>query len=198
LLEAGRQVFSEVGYSRASTKFIAERAGIAEPLLFRNFGSKAGLFAHVVLGPFQDFIEDWKESHPGKDRVHTERELAVDLIWRAHDLFTKNRGLILTYIATSIFEPEVIRLEESPMFLTAIDTLARWAETELVEARGLPRVNVRIANRAIIGMVMSMALFEDWLVSSNGKTPSQATIVNELADLVLYGVTGPRPPTSSD
>jgi AcrR family transcriptional regulator len=190
-------VFSEVGYSRASTKQIAERAGVAEPLLFRNFGSKAALFAEVVLGPFDDFIEDWKQSHPGTDPHHTEREIAVDLIGRTYDLFIRNRGLILTYIATSVFEPEVVRIETAPMFLHAIDMLAEWADTQFVKPRGLTPMSVRIANRAVIGMVMSMALYQDWLLSGSSEPPSRETIVNELADIVLYGILRPRPRTKS-
>ncbi|MDT5303359.1 MAG: hypothetical protein QOG79_6604 [Mycobacterium sp.] len=187
LLEAAREVFSEQGYTRASTRAIAERAGIAEVLLFRNFGSKAALFSEVALGPFKGFVEQWKSVHPGPDETRTERELAADLITRAYALFSENRGLIVTYIATSVFEPEVTRLEASPMFLEAIDTLARWAESEFVEPRGLGPMNVLIANRAVIGMVMSMALFDDWLLQGKGERPSQAEIIDELTELILHG-----------
>jgi AcrR family transcriptional regulator len=191
LLEAARDVFSEHGYARASTRAIAERAGIAEALLFRNFGSKAALFGEVALGPFQDFIDEWKELHPGKDEVRSEREITVDLISRAYDLFSKNRGLIITYIATSVFEPEVTRLESSPMFIEAINALARWAQTEFLEARGLAPVNVLITNRAFIGMVMSMALFDAWLLPTDGGHPTRDEIISELTDFVLYGVARP-------
>jgi AcrR family transcriptional regulator len=192
LLEAAREVFSEHGYARASTRAIAERAGVAEALLFRNFGSKASLFGEVALHPFKDFIAEWKALHPGKDEFRSERELAVAFISRIYELFAENRGLIITYIATSVFEPEVTRLENSPMFIEAIDAVARWARTEFVEARNLAPVNVLIANRAVIGMVMSMALYEDWLLPSDGKRLTRDEIISEMADLVLYGVVRPR------
>jgi AcrR family transcriptional regulator len=127
---------------------IAERAGIAEPLPFRNFGSKAALFTEVALGPFKDFVDQWKQVHRGQDDGRSEREITMDL-------FSDNRGLIVSYIATSVFEPGVSRFETSPMFLEAINTLAAWAETEFVEPNGLRPMNVMIVNRAIIGMVMS-------------------------------------------
>lgn len=192
LLDAAREVFSEHGYARASTRAIAERAGIAEALLFRNFGSKASLFGEVALGPFQDFIDEWKKLHPGKDEGRSERELAVEFISRTHKLFTENRGLIITYIATSVFEPEVTRLESAPMFIEAIDTMARWAKTEFIEARNLEPIDPFITNRAVIGMVMSMALYEDWLLPGDGIRPTRDEIVEEMANLVLYGVARPR------
>lgn len=192
LLDAAREVFSEHGYARASTRAIAERAGIAEALLFRNFGSKASLFEEVALGPFQDFIDEWKKVHPGKDEGRSERALAVEFISRTYKLFTENRGLIITYIATSVFEPEVTRLESAPLFIEALDTMARWAKTEFIEARSLEFIDPVITNRAVIGMVMSMALYEDWLLPSDGVRPTRDEIIEEMADLVLYGLARPR------
>jgi hypothetical protein len=73
------------------------------------------------------------------------------------------------------------------MFIEALDTLAGWAQTEFIDARGLAPINVLISNRAVIGMIMSMALYEDWLLPSNGNRPTRQEIVDELADLVLHG-----------
>jgi hypothetical protein len=160
-------------------------------LLFRNFGSKALLFGEVALGPFQGFIDEWKQVHRGREEGRSEHELAVEFISRIYALFTENRGLIITYVATSVFEPEVTRLESSPIFIEAIDTLARWAQTEFLEARNLRPVHVLITNRAVIGMVMSMALYEGWLVPNDGTRPTRDEIIGEMADLVLYGITQP-------
>jgi AcrR family transcriptional regulator len=167
---------------------IAERAGIAEPLLFRNFGSKAALFTEVALGPFKDFVDQWKQVHRGQDDGRSEREITMDLLNSAYELFSDNRGLIVSYIATSVFEPEVTRFETSPMFLEAINTLAAWAETEFVEPNGLRPMNVMIVNRAIIGMVMSMALFEDWLLGGEHTNPTRDQIIRELTELALHGI----------
>jgi AcrR family transcriptional regulator len=44
LLEAGRAVFDEVGYDRATTREIGERAGVDPALIARYFECKEGLF----------------------------------------------------------------------------------------------------------------------------------------------------------
>src|SRR5262245_43759319 len=61
LLTAGRELFSAQGYSVTSTREIAERAGVSETLLFRHFGSKAGLFREALALPFVEFIQDFSE-----------------------------------------------------------------------------------------------------------------------------------------
>ena len=48
LLQAAARVFAEKGYSGATTRAIAEAAGLSELTLFRHFGSKKNLFMTVV------------------------------------------------------------------------------------------------------------------------------------------------------
>lgn len=56
LLEAAREVFDKVGYERATTREIGERAGVDPALIARYFDSKEGLFlAAVTGGEYPDF-----------------------------------------------------------------------------------------------------------------------------------------------
>jgi AcrR family transcriptional regulator len=48
ILTAATAVFAESGYQRAKASEIAARVGVSEPVVFQNFGSKAGLFAAVI------------------------------------------------------------------------------------------------------------------------------------------------------
>ncbi|HUA24007.1 MAG TPA: CerR family C-terminal domain-containing protein [Steroidobacteraceae bacterium] len=50
LLEAGVELFAELGYERASTRTIARRAGVSLPALQYYFGGKEGL--HVACAQF--------------------------------------------------------------------------------------------------------------------------------------------------
>ena len=48
ILEAARDVFTQQGYARATTRRIASAAGISEVTLFRHFGSKHNLFLAML------------------------------------------------------------------------------------------------------------------------------------------------------
>jgi AcrR family transcriptional regulator len=48
ILMAAAQVFAEEGYARATTRALADAAGVNEVTLFRHFGTKQNLFAAVV------------------------------------------------------------------------------------------------------------------------------------------------------
>ena len=55
LLDAARAVFDEVGYDRATTREIGERAGVDPALIARYFDSKEGLFiAAISAGSAED------------------------------------------------------------------------------------------------------------------------------------------------
>ena len=48
IIEAAVEIGSKVGYVRATTKAIAEAAGVNEITLFRHFGNKANLFSAAI------------------------------------------------------------------------------------------------------------------------------------------------------
>ena len=48
ILLAAARVFGEKGYARATTRALAEAAGVNEVTLFRHFGSKQGLLSAIV------------------------------------------------------------------------------------------------------------------------------------------------------
>lgn len=54
LLDAGRTVFDELGYDRATTREIGERAGVDPALIARYFDCKEGLFLATLAGGADD------------------------------------------------------------------------------------------------------------------------------------------------
>jgi AcrR family transcriptional regulator len=48
IMDAAAQQFAELGYKRATTRKIAQAAGVTEVTLFRHFGSKQNLFTAVL------------------------------------------------------------------------------------------------------------------------------------------------------
>jgi AcrR family transcriptional regulator len=47
-VKAAGELFAEVGYQRCRASDVAARLGVTEPVVFQNFGSKAGLYAAVL------------------------------------------------------------------------------------------------------------------------------------------------------
>ncbi|MDT5287427.1 MAG: hypothetical protein QOF88_2316, partial [Mycobacterium sp.] len=129
ILAAAHDVFSEHGYARATTREIAERAGVAEPLLFRYFGSKAALFNEVVFGPMRAFMLEWEKFDAKAGDEYDVEALAKRFAGGFYDLLRANRGLMITYFATQVFEPEVLAEPgDVPTFLEVIGLMDRATE----------------------------------------------------------------------
>ena len=101
LLDAARDLFARQDYRSTTTREIAEAAGVAEHLLFRNFGSKAALFREALVVPFTSFIDDfgdtWRSTMPGDTDEVT---MARQFLGQLYDLFVENRGLVMTLWAS--------------------------------------------------------------------------------------------------
>ena len=48
ILKAAAEIIAEKGYTRTTTRAIAEAAGVNEVTIFRHFGSKRNLFSEMI------------------------------------------------------------------------------------------------------------------------------------------------------
>jgi AcrR family transcriptional regulator len=182
LLGAATDLFNERGYS-ASTRDIADRANVSETLMFRYFGSKAGLFNEAMIKPFTQFVDSYVAEHAdgvkdGEDSL----VLSLDFIGRLYDLFRSHRGLVSTLWSTATYDGSDLSdagLEEAMwQDLDKLVQIARQSEA------GRPARN-EIATRAIVSMVAGMAVSDRAFES--GQVPSRDIVVYELAKIATYG-----------
>jgi len=162
--------------------------GVVEALLFRNFGSKAALFNEVVFGPCGPSScssppSTWtKRATPTRCRAGSSSSALRPV--------ARERGLIITYIATIAFEPGVLdeggTAEAFRDVLNVMDNVAD-SRAGFKPRTGTPSAQqrkeaeaLRILERSLVGMVMSAALFGDMLFSEGRRTPKRNEIVDEL------------------
>jgi len=194
ILEAARDTFAERGYARATTREIAARAAVAEPLLFRKFESKAKLFGEAVLHPMAQFLREWIAQTPRELPAESIEQAQRGFFERLYGVASSQRGLLLTLFATSVFEPEVLQTADVSEVQEALDDVVRFT-THQLERLGIDpqSFDVPIASRSVIGMVLAMALFGDWLLPSGRKRPSRERLLDELTRQTLYGGLNQRP-----
>jgi AcrR family transcriptional regulator len=104
LIEATSQVVHEVGYAHATTRAIAQAAGVAEGTIYRHFPDKASMFFAAVLEQDHPVIE-WVARLParaGKDSVESN---LVDCLFRLSGLRDQMLPLELALLA----DPELAR-----------------------------------------------------------------------------------------
>jgi AcrR family transcriptional regulator len=90
VFDAVLEVIAEQGYERATTRAIADAAGINEATLFRRFTSKENLLRQAVRGNFAEFSLDLDT--PGDD-VTADLVTIVNYYAR---LYETRGGVVLT------------------------------------------------------------------------------------------------------
>jgi AcrR family transcriptional regulator len=85
LIDATLATVGEVGYARASTRAIAQRAGVAEGTIYRHFPDKTALFFAAALEPNAAMLE-WVGHLPARAGTGTVEENLVEALRRLSEL----------------------------------------------------------------------------------------------------------------
>jgi AcrR family transcriptional regulator len=185
LLDAARELFARQDYRSTTTKEIAETAGVAEHLLFRNFGSKAALFREALVVPFTSFVDDFRKTWMSVVPEETnEEELAAQFVGRLYDLFVGHRGLVLTLWASDSMSEEELTEAGIGDVDRALTVLGRIG-AEGMDIRGMRSARSDLVARSTVAMIAGMAAFRSTFFGA--RRPSRKAIVAELTQAVLHG-----------
>jgi AcrR family transcriptional regulator len=186
LLESARDLFSRQGYSSTSTREIADHAGVSETLMFRYFGSKAGLFREALVVPFVEYIEDLNTRWQSGALEDLDGEVFTRLlVGDLFDLFRQNRGLVVMLWAADGFSPKELAETGVHEIEHELNVLVRLGAAETVKRDGLPLARHDLATRSMLAMVAGMAVFGRAFYGK--RPPSRNAIVEELTQAVMYG-----------
>ena len=153
ILEAAARVYAQYGFRGATTRLIAQEAGVNEVTLFRLFGSKAQLFDELLNKQLHASSVPVLPKEPGDPEVEVTEWCAVLLAQ-----MRASRSFLRKMIGETEERPEAARSACVGPHVAA-ESLERYLER--LRARGLadPDADARTA----ISMFMS-ALFGDVMV----------------------------------
>jgi AcrR family transcriptional regulator len=183
LVDAARDLFRTQGFEATTTKQIAERAGVAEPLLFTNFGSKADLFDVAVLEPIAEFVADYAASWGTADVAVPEGRVD-EFVQGLYAMAGRDRTVLLTALVRRLErhadgEPDVLdRVAGRLQGLSGVSELERYED-----------VDPPAALAAALGMVLGVGLLDDLLFPRNSRRPSRGRLIAEMEKFILYGIT---------
>ncbi|CAJ1586980.1 helix-turn-helix domain-containing protein [[Mycobacterium] wendilense] len=185
LLEAARDLFARRDYRSTTTREIAEAAGVTEYLLFRHFGSKAGLFREALVLPFTNFVDEfgttWQSVVPEET---DEKELARQFVGRLYDVLVDHRGLLLTLVAADGLSDEDIESAGIADIRRAL-TLLGQISGEGMSLRGMHSGQPDLPAHSTVAMIVGMVALRSTFFGN--RPPPREVIVDELVQAVLHG-----------
>jgi AcrR family transcriptional regulator len=113
LIEATRSVVRKAGYAHASTRAIADAAGVAEGTIYRHFPDKTALFFAAALES-NAAVVDWVAKLPGRAGQATVEANLADLLVRLAELEEQIVPLELAILA----DPELMAQRQQALAAT--------------------------------------------------------------------------------
>lgn len=185
VLEAARDLFAKKGFKGTSTREIAERAGVSEPLIFLHFGSKSELFDKAVLGPFDEFVDEFVTRWESELQFVSNEDFAQEYFTRLYDLLSTHKELVRALLGASAFEDEFNlgdgRESHLSQQLGRLDALME----DQRQVRGLSG-DILLASRIGFGAVLATAVLEDWIFPKDARHPSRAELISHLSRYAIY------------
>ena len=155
LLDAAARVYAETGYRGATTRRIAQEAGVNEITLFRHFGSKTTLIIEAVRQANLRHDCPQVPAAPG-DPVTELRTWVHDEL----NHLTKMRSIIRTALGEVEERPEIVPLiGEKPR--EVILALAAYVQQLQREGRAANDIDARTAARVLFGSLFADAMGRD-------------------------------------
>jgi AcrR family transcriptional regulator len=184
LLDATLKLISEKGYLGATTRKVAEEAGVTELTLFRHFGSKEKLFKELLSG--YTFLPRLKELLPALDGLSS-RE-ALELIATRFLLTLQERKSMVKILYSEYTTyPENIRAVYNKFVQEMRTTLAAYFEG--LQKRGVLRKNISPAMtaRMFLWILFSYFRSEEIMQSTGMKKASMKKDIHEMIDIFMSG-----------
>jgi len=185
LLNAARDLFARRDYRSTTTRDIADAAGVTEHLLFRHFGSKAGLFREALVLPFTGFVDEFgKTWHTVVPAETDEEELTRLFVGQLYDVLVEHRGLLLTLVASETLSAQEIADTGIADIRRAFTVLGQIS-AEGMQLRGMRSSQPDLPAYSAVAMIAGMVALRSTYFGPN--QPSREAIVGELVQAILHG-----------
>ncbi len=184
ILDAGLRLFAEKGFTGATTKEISSEAGVNEVTLFRHFGSKRALFAHVIQerSPLTEITSMVSvDTNTPVDRL-LERNATTVL-----GILKENRHLFMVVLGDAWRLPKMRNMISESIVERGVDFLARLIG-DLMDAGKLRRTDPEIAARSLIGMVQSYFMTRYLLTGTDPDPDEERRTVSGFVSIFLDGM----------
>lgn len=186
IVDTAAQLFAEVGFRGGTTRELAKRCGVSEPVLYEHFQTKSDLYAAIIDASSRHGFEEGREA---LDRLATGND--------AHAFFSRLANLIVEFQAK---HPNYLRLilfsalekhELSENFFECQGRVIHRIVTDFIKrqtAEGAFRpVDAALAARSFMGMVLHYSLFDQHFGFKLVRA-SRKRAIDSMVDIFLHGL----------
>lgn len=150
IIEAGLEVFSEMGYYSTTTGLIAEKAGISQPYVFKFFRTKEELFVTALDRAYGRIAQAFQNVHADPDHL-------VDSMIDAYEKLSNSRPneVALQVIGLSVPEASIKEATRQGLRKIRNEVLVRF------KSAGIENAGQDVSTFLARGILCNIAFFLD-------------------------------------
>lgn len=150
------------------------------------------------MTPFTQFVDNWATTWDAKTTAATDpMQVAEAFVRGFYALVDEHRELLRTLVAARITgsDPGLaeVATRVSEKLANNLST-PRRVLLEHSEARHFRNLDAPVSIAVSVGSVLALVLLDDWVFSPDQRRPGKIRQINEVTQMLLYGVTGPQQP----
>lgn len=190
LLRAAQRVFAAKGYTAASTEDIARNAGVSKSLVFRHFGSKAGLFASGVVEPLLGFLDEFSAEWSSPEwRTSDFDTVTTRFVSVLYDRMAELRPMLIAMLSVALHDSTAPEFSEFRARLEEVLNRIAIEHEKACERFGLVGLDSPLTVRITFGLILAMSAFDSWLLDTMSSRPDRDRVVAELSAFVIAALT---------
>lgn len=150
ILEAGLEVFAELGYYNTTTALIAEKAGISQPYVFKFFKTKEELFEAALDRAYERIVQSFQ-------KVHADSAHLVDAMIEAYEELSTSHPneIALQVIGLSVPEASIKEVTRRGLQRIRKDVLDQF------KSAGIANANYEVSTFLARGILCNLSFFLD-------------------------------------
>jgi AcrR family transcriptional regulator len=182
LMEAAGEEFEHNGYAGTTTAAIAQKAGVAEWLIFNHFGSKAKLFHDAIFKPMNQQFVDFFNTRQA-DTEDARQETARQYILELQRFMARHSKMLMSLLFAQIYEGD--KVEGLSQVDGLHDYFSRAAAMAMNRLSGKPKVDPKLMGRFSFATIMACVIFKDLLFPEGLATKDE--ISAGMTDFIMFG-----------
>lgn len=189
LRDAAREIFAERGY-RATTREIADRAGVSHELIFRYFESKEKLLFDAVVTPLLDAVDGLHQAWVADIALHSlsPEEIAYRFTTELYTFLSENQSIARAMI--HLFAEGSTNGEVEHLRIRIADTIASMLAPveDYLGSDGMRNSAPPLQLRMMMLLIGVTANFLPGTYRTDDDIPPRDEIIAELAHFVYNGI----------
>jgi AcrR family transcriptional regulator len=184
IIEAACDEFERKGYAGAKTAAIARKAGVAEALIFSNFGSKDQLFHDAIFKPLDRHFVQFSGARVSSHDAEGLRRGTLEYIGELQRFVAQHSRMLKSLVAIQLYTNDKVKGLSQVAGLH--EFFSHAAARAAVRLGDKPRIDPRLIARVSFATILASVVFRDWLFPDGLADETQ--INQAIRDFMLDGL----------